>query len=255
MNELKPDGPSGNSPALVTMGMHTVVGMSVFPSPLPSPPTRCDGAACRDDARARRAARRGRGRSMSCGGASPCASDLPLRSRSFSLSSGERVGVRGNGATLTSKPEPSPRTVKLDESPGKAGAEVWTFPLRYPKGISPQSPELRGKSYPGKLSAHVTTPRGLRLKNIVQRHSPWCLRRSVGSQPRWGCEVVRAITQGSFPLCGTTLGFGMESRWDSKLDAWSNRFRSSAIFEKCPNSSPGKAGGFPGRMRDEAANS
>ena len=50
-----------------------------------------------------------------------CASDLPLRSRGFSLSPGERVGVRGNGATFASTPEPFPGTVKLNESPVKAG--------------------------------------------------------------------------------------------------------------------------------------
>ena len=35
---------------------------------------------------------------MSRDGASPCASDLPIRSRGFPLSSGERAGVRGKPA-------------------------------------------------------------------------------------------------------------------------------------------------------------
>ena len=106
------------------------------------------------------------------------------------------------------------------------GTGVWTYQPRNPKGISPQSPGLRhaaperseggGMSYPGRPSTQVTTPTGLRLnpKPIVHPHSTWCLRRSVRSQPLWGCAVVRALTQGS--SCLATLGFGMESRWDSR---------------------------------------
>ena len=67
-----------------------------------------------------------------------CASGLPLRSQGFPLSLAtlahrmgeglgvramgvERVGVRGNRATFASTPELFPRTVKLNESPVKAG--------------------------------------------------------------------------------------------------------------------------------------
>ena len=34
-------------------------------------------------------------------------------------------------------------------------------------------------------------------------------------QPRWGCDSPAAFSQGSFPRCGTTLGFELESLWDS----------------------------------------
>ena len=37
------------------------------------------------------------------------------------ISLGERAGVRGNGATFVSMVEMFPGTVKLEESPGRAG--------------------------------------------------------------------------------------------------------------------------------------
>ena len=82
--------------------------------------------------------------------ANPTSTDPPHRETSFSLSlaalpaalpavlahrrgrsrrrsgSGERAGVRGNGATFVSMAERFPGIVKLDESPGRAGG----FPRR-----------------------------------------------------------------------------------------------------------------------------
>ena len=60
---------------------------------------------------------------MACGVASLCASDLSFRSRGFPLSSGERAGVRGNGATFVSMAEMFPGTVKLEESPRQSRGE------------------------------------------------------------------------------------------------------------------------------------
>ena len=101
MKDSKPQGTSGHSPGLATLGTRPVVGKLVSPSPRPSPPRR--------------------GRNMSRDGASLRASDSPIRGRGFPLSSGERAGVRGNGATFVSMAEMFPGTVKLDRFPGKAG--------------------------------------------------------------------------------------------------------------------------------------
>ena len=112
----KPFGPSGHPRALAAMGTRSAVGSSASPSPRPSPPRR--------------------GGNVSRDGANLCVSQLPSRSRGFPLSlaalarrrsrSGERAGVRGNRATFVSLAEPFPGTVKLDESPGRAGG----FPRR-----------------------------------------------------------------------------------------------------------------------------
>ena len=64
---------------------------------------------------------------------------------------------------------------------------------------------------------------------VAGRNGPW----AVSRQGRWKV-ILRAI-----------LGLGMESRWDSKPDALSNRSRSSATFGKCPNSSPRQVGCLP----------
>ena len=119
MNVSKPFGPSGHPPALATMGTRSAVGSSASPSPRPSPPRR--------------------GRSVSRDGANLCVSQLPSRSRRFPLSSGERAGVRGNRATFVSMAEPFPGTVKLDESPGRAGG----FPRRMKKRLG----ELSGEAW------------------------------------------------------------------------------------------------------------
>ena len=123
MNGSKPFGPSGHPPALATMGTRSAVGSSASPSPRPSPPRR--------------------GRNVSRDGANLCVSELPSRSRGFPLSSAtlshrmgeglgvramgvERAGVRGNRATFVSMAETFPGTVKLGQSPGRAGG----FPRR-----------------------------------------------------------------------------------------------------------------------------
>ena len=75
---------------------------------------------------------------------SPCASNLPSRSRGFPLSSGKRAGVRGKGAALTSTPEPSPGTFELDWPPGKAGGDPgrMTGQLRFPSRLGRLGPIL-----------------------------------------------------------------------------------------------------------------
>ena len=53
----------------------------------------------------------------------------------------------------------------LRRSTRYAALGVWTFPRRNPKGISAQSPGLRGTSYPGKMDAEPHNPNGVAPDN------------------------------------------------------------------------------------------
>ena len=72
---------------------------------------------------------------MSRRAASPGASNLPSRRGGYPLSSGERAGVRGNGPTFASRPQPSPRTVERKKSPGKAGGFPGRMLLKSSSGL------------------------------------------------------------------------------------------------------------------------
>ena len=73
-----------------------------------------------------------------------------------------------------------------------------------PKGIVSSSPGLRGTSYPGCGAAAETNPNGVASRTRRPRHNP------VGVEANFV-----AVSQGS--SCLATLGFGLESRWDSIL--------------------------------------
>ena len=72
--------------------------------------------------------------------------------------------------------------------------EFGHFPRRNPKGIWPQSPGLRRRSYPGNPSAQRTTPKGLRLNNkhIVRAIRPVVHPETSGRNP---VGVVRLFGQ------------------------------------------------------------
>ena len=78
--------------------------------------------------------------------------------------------------------------------------------FRNPNGIESFSPGLRGTSYPGLTDQDAPTPTGL-------RHTG----RAEGCNPFRVDDVWFTISQGSSFLA--TLGWMMESRWDSRTGA------------------------------------
>ena len=79
-------------------------------------------------------------------------------------------------------------------------------PFPNPNGIVSQSPGLRGTSYPGWTKIEITTPTGL-----------WQTGHARGRNPFRVEDVCFTVSQGS--SCLATLGWMMESRWDSRTDA------------------------------------
>src|SRR6185503_23303 len=73
-----------------------------------------------------------------------------------------------------------------------------------PKGISSQSPGLRGTSYPGSDRPPIYYPNGVAAILLVVVHPR-------GPQPFQGCDWL-LVSQGS--SCLATLGSGAKSLWD-----------------------------------------
>jgi hypothetical protein len=85
-----------------------------------------------------------------------------------------------------------------------------SVPFPNPNGIESISPGLRGTSYLGWLNAANSTPTGLR--QII---------RAQGRNPVGVGNFCGTISQGSSFLA--TLGYMMESHWDSPMGAWQAR--------------------------------
>ena len=95
-----------------------------------------------------------------------------------------------------------------------------------PNGIPYDSPGLRAPRYPGKGSRRMINPNGVVSScfnpNSISCFSfdPFCrmfLQQPtsfVRTQPRWGWDFKPVIPQGS--AVRATLGYGTESRWDSR---------------------------------------
>jgi len=95
-------------------------------------------------------------------------------------------------------------------------AEILEVPFPNPNGIESTSPGLRGTSYPGWLNAAYPTPTGLRQ-----------IHRACGRNPAGVGAFCGTVSQGSSFLA--TLGFGLESRWDSQMGARQARDREQTI--------------------------
>jgi hypothetical protein len=75
-----------------------------------------------------------------------------------------------------------------------------------PNRIASSSPGLRAPRYPGWVRAGGSNPNGVASDRAKEP-----------TQPRWGCRPSIVLSQGSAPRA--TLGWRLESRWDSKPGA------------------------------------
>ena len=100
------------------------------------------------------------------------------------------------------------------------GLALYLIRKSNPKGISPQSPGLRGTSYPGSVPPTINNPNGVVADLVVDV--------TEGRNP-FRVFIRPPGRQGS--SCLATLGFGPESLWDSRSFGRSSqmRIRSSGL--------------------------
>jgi hypothetical protein len=99
---------------------------------------------------------------------------------------------------------------------------VWTFfAQKIPKGFRPTAQGCEARATLGKCTADTTTPTGLRTE-------------AERAATPLGLGTGRMVSQGS--SCLATLGFGAESRWDSRPNAHRHSSNPCAPLKKCPNS-------------------